>query len=434
MTTFDYEQLNKKGLKDVVKWLDKQALPVKEVRGNNMPKRENGFQTKTVEIEFESGQVLVLKAKPDVPTFYQVKLNGKVMAIRDYKQLDNELREIAAYVKENEPKYAKNLEKQAAKAVVKVDVPKAVNSTVSEQTAALQAGLAELQGQAEALNNQLTEVQAVIDIKSGALADVQAKLDAEKVITTELESAIEKAKSGVFESAADDEADEDPDEEATETEDEEATEEADEDILESIFTDKDKLRKAGYILRIKDGELLGFTATNGDQVKDYSKIPKDIMADMERAVKFYRDSDKPKFTLSPSIKKIFESILEVCKKQVEESVDLEKDDPFFCPDCDIAMVDTEEGHTCPQCGLETDGEIMEAAADRLRDERGRYARRKKSGIWSKIKDFAGKGLSKLKDVASDNKGLIADIAGTALLGPLYMAGKEVRDRLSGGIA
>ena len=50
MTTFDYAQFNKKGLKDVVKWLNKQTLPVAEVRGNNVPKRENGFQVKTARI------------------------------------------------------------------------------------------------------------------------------------------------------------------------------------------------------------------------------------------------------------------------------------------------------------------------------------------------------------------------------------------------
>lgn len=227
MTTFDYAQFNKKGLKDVVKWLNKQTLPVAEVRGNNVPKRENGFQVKTAEIEFESGQVLVLKAKPDVPAFFQVKLNGKVMAIRDYKQLDNELREIAAYVKENEPKFAKNQEKSAARAKIKVDLPKAVNTTVAEQTDALKAGLSELQGQSEALANQLTEITAQVNLKVNTLTDLQSKLDAEKATTAELEAAIEKAKVGIMEAAKvePEEADEDPAEEATETEEEEAAEE-----------------------------------------------------------------------------------------------------------------------------------------------------------------------------------------------------------------
>jgi len=201
MITFDYAQMNKKGLKDVVKWLEKQALPVAEVRGNNVPKRENGFQIKSAEIEFESGQILVVKAKANVPSFFQVKLNGKVLAIRDYKQLDNELREIAAFVKENEPKYSKNQEKAAAKAKVKVDVPKPVVTTTTEQTEAFKASLAELQGQGESLGNQITEVTAQVNQKTGQLADLQGKLDAEKATTIDLETAIEKAQQGIFESS-----------------------------------------------------------------------------------------------------------------------------------------------------------------------------------------------------------------------------------------
>lgn len=201
MITFDYAQLNKKGLKDVVKWFEKQALPVAEVRGNNVPKRENGFQIKSAEIEFESGQILIVKAKANVPAFFQVKLNNKVLAIRDYKQLDNELREIAAFVKENEPKYAKNQEKAAAKAKIKVDVPKPVVTTTAEQAEAFKASLAELQGQGEALGNQITEVTAQVNQKTGQLADLQSKLDAEKATTSDLESAIEKAQKGIFESS-----------------------------------------------------------------------------------------------------------------------------------------------------------------------------------------------------------------------------------------
>lgn len=236
MTTFDYGQFNKKGLKDVVKWFGKNALPVAEVRGDNKPKRENGFQVKTAEIEFESGQVLVVKAKPDVPAFFQVKLNGKVVAIRDYKQLDSELREMAAYVKENEPKYAKNQEKAAAKQKIKVDLPKPVNTTLTEQTDALKASMADLQGQNEAVSNQITEVTAQVTLKSSQLSDLQSKLADEKKVTADLEAQLEKAQQGIFEAAKNkkpEETKDDPGEESTETADQEADEEDKKDVLES---------------------------------------------------------------------------------------------------------------------------------------------------------------------------------------------------------
>lgn len=195
MTTFDYAQMDQRGLKAVVKWFNKNALPVAEVRGNNLPKRENGFQVKTVDIAFESGQVLTLKAKPDVSAFFQAKLNGKVLAIRDYKQLDNELRELANYVKINEPKYAKNKERALARAKVKITLPKAVNTTTKEQTDALSASVEELRGQAESISNQIVEVNARANLKSSELATLQEQLAEEKALTKQLEAEIEKVKS-----------------------------------------------------------------------------------------------------------------------------------------------------------------------------------------------------------------------------------------------
>lgn len=277
MITIDFEQFTeKRGLKDVVRWLNQQSLPVKEVRGNNLPKRENGFQVKTADIEFESGQILTVKAKVGAEAFFQCKLNGKVLAIRDYKNLDNEMRELANYVKENEPKYAKNQEKALARVKVKVAMPKAVNSTVSEQTDALQAGISDLQGQNEAVTNQLTETTAQVNLKVNSLTDLQSKLDAEKATTADLEAALEKAKQGIFESAADlpcddpEEAGEDPEDEATETTEEEVVEGSEESVFEN--SEKEPILESIEDANQLDNIFEGVGTPAGDDVQKYKKM------------------------------------------------------------------------------------------------------------------------------------------------------------------
>lgn len=203
--TFDYEKFNKAGLKKVAAFFDKASLPVSDVSGDNKPKRENGYQTKTAEVTFESGQKLILKAKADGGIF-QWKLNGKVLAIKNYMQLDTAIKEVAALVAANEPNYQKAKEKQLAKVKVAVPKVKAVNTTVTEQAEAFQASLEELTGQAETINTQLTEVKATVETKSGVLGGLRSELEAEKARTVALESQLEKAQQGIFESADDDES------------------------------------------------------------------------------------------------------------------------------------------------------------------------------------------------------------------------------------
>lgn len=355
MTTFDYAQFNKKGLKDVVKWLNKQTLPVSEVRGNNLPKRENGFQVKTAEIEFESGQVLVLKAKPDVPAFFQVKLNGKVMAIRDYKQLDNELREIAAYVKENEPKFAKNQEKSAARAKIKVDLPKAVNTTVAEQTDALKAGLSELQGQSEALANQLTEITAQVNLKVNTLTDLQSKLDAEKATTAELEAVIEKAKGSTAVAAPVAHVvtlREAPSKMAMLE-----TKMRYDVLLNGAFHSELYFNTKGYVgsLPMPNGKNLSIGETSIAQYKkEISRINKDAKAGiMESAWDEYKPLE---------YEPVFESAGATCPEcnAAMDSCEVEKD------------ADSQEmiiGYRCPKCGCEVDAEgvVLEGCKEKIHE-------------------------------------------------------------------
>lgn len=202
MLTYDYEKFDKRGLVKLTKQFEKEALPVAEIKGDNKPKRENGFQTKTALILFESGQKLEIKAKVDGGIF-SWKLNTKILAIKNYMQLDTAMKEVIGYVKENEPNYQKQREKQLAKVKVAVPAIKPVNTTVAEQTTAFQTSLEELAGQNEALNSQISEISTQADAKQAELDALAAQIAAENVRTKALEVQLDNAKQGIFESAGD---------------------------------------------------------------------------------------------------------------------------------------------------------------------------------------------------------------------------------------
>jgi hypothetical protein len=200
--TFDYDKFDKKGLEKVSKQFDKESLPVAEVKGDNKPKRENGFQVKTALITFESGQKLEVKAKADGGIF-QWKLNSKILAIKNYMQLDQAMKEVVSYVKENEPNYQKQREKQLAKVKIAVPTIKPVNSTVAEQTAAFQTSIDELAGQNEALNSQIADASTQADGKQSDLDALTIQIADANALTLQLETKLGNAKQGIFESAGD---------------------------------------------------------------------------------------------------------------------------------------------------------------------------------------------------------------------------------------
>lgn len=202
MLTFDYDNFNKKGLKKVTDYLGKEGLPVADVKGDNKQTREAGFPIKTAIITFESGQVLLVKAKLD-GGIYQWKLNNKVLAIKNYLQLDAAIKEVVSFVKANEPNYLKQKEKALAKQKVLVPTVKPVNTTVEEQTAAFQTTLDDLAGQNEALNNQIADVKTQTASRQAELDALAVQIAAENERSKALETQLEKAKQGIFESAGD---------------------------------------------------------------------------------------------------------------------------------------------------------------------------------------------------------------------------------------
>ena len=202
MVTIEFEDYTKKGLKSLLQKFDKAGLPVKETVADNKSKRENGYAIKAAMLTFESGQTLVLKIKAG-GSLYQAKLNGKVLAIKNYIKPDTFTDEVLAYVKENEPAYAKQKEKQLSRVKVVAPKVKAVNTSTAEQIHTYTASLEEFRGQNGAVQEQIAALQPVVVEKDRNLLRLQAQIEEENNKSTDLQKQLENLKSGIMESAND---------------------------------------------------------------------------------------------------------------------------------------------------------------------------------------------------------------------------------------
>lgn len=175
MLTIDFEKFNKAGLKQVLDKIEKAGLPIAGVDADNKAKRESGFQIKTAVVNFESGQKLQVKAKAG-GSIFQVKLNGKVLAIKHAEDLDKAVQEVIEYAKANEKNYQKQREKQLARQKVTVPKIKTANVSVAEQITQFQTTIDETTAADESLNEQIAEVEKSRNEKSDLVTALDAEL------------------------------------------------------------------------------------------------------------------------------------------------------------------------------------------------------------------------------------------------------------------
>ena len=286
MVALDFENYNKKGLQSLLQKLEKAGLPVKDVVADNKSKRENGYAVKSATLTFESGQSLVLKIKAG-GSLYQTKLNGKVLAIKNYIKAETFTDEVMDYVKANEPAYKKNKEKAMSRVRVVAPKVKAVNTSIAEQVTVFSTTLEEIKGQTEAVRVQLDALTNPIAAKLNALGDLQNQIDAENSKSTELQLRLETLKSGIMESA----------------------------YFPKAGSPEYVVQKAGFTMVQDEGRILGFRdfGKTGKMVPavEYKNIPKEVLKAMKAVIQDdldYEDEDgKHPFHLDAPIKHIFEA-------------------------------------------------------------------------------------------------------------------------------
>lgn len=176
MIDINFDKFNKTGLKQVLDKFEKASLPVAGVDADNKAKRESGFQVKTAIINFESGQKLQVKAKAG-GSIFQVKLNGKVLAIKHVDDLDKAIQEVIEYVKANEPNYKKQRGKQLARQKVNVPKIKPVSASVAEQITQFQATIDETTAANGSLTDQIAELETSRTEKGNQVTALEGELD-----------------------------------------------------------------------------------------------------------------------------------------------------------------------------------------------------------------------------------------------------------------
>jgi glucan-binding YG repeat protein len=190
----DYVNFHEKMLDPIVKAFGNNKLAVVNVKASNMAKRENGVAIKEAQFEFKSGQKLVLKVKADGGVF-QVKLNGKVLPVKEVFDIDAAFKEIVKMAKQNEAAYLAQKEKQQEQAAKRLARTAVVRASSSAQ-AKLEAAQAKLAETNDMISTTRTDAQPYYDnlsAKQTELSQLTGRISDLETRNTELDGLIKEA-------------------------------------------------------------------------------------------------------------------------------------------------------------------------------------------------------------------------------------------------
>lgn len=194
----DYVNFHEKMLDPIVKAFGNNKLAVVNVKASNMAKRENGVAIKEAQFEFKSGQKLVLKVKADGGVF-QVKLNGKVLPVKEVFDVDAAFKEIVKMTKQNEAAYLAQKEKQQEQAAKRLARTAVVRASSSAQ-AKLEAAQAKLSETNDMISTTRTDAQPFYDnlsAKQTELSQLTGRISELEVRNIELDGLIKETETQV---------------------------------------------------------------------------------------------------------------------------------------------------------------------------------------------------------------------------------------------
>ena len=96
----DFEKMTEAGLKPLAKKFEKWGLTVKNIDSTNKAKRESGFMIKDATFTFSDGQQMLVRVKQE-GTAFQVKLNNKVVPIKNVADINKAVIEMVDYIQSN---------------------------------------------------------------------------------------------------------------------------------------------------------------------------------------------------------------------------------------------------------------------------------------------------------------------------------------------
>jgi len=182
--TLDFDKLTEAGLKPILKRFSKWNCPVATVDAPNKSKRESGFLVKYFTLVFEDGQQMLVRVKAD-GTVFQVKLNNKVVPIKNVNDIDKAIIEMVDYVQDNAKAYAR-AKMQREKRKIKPPIP-SIKTTRQEKITHEKEKLEQISQSNAAVERQYNETLVAINAKQAELEAAEKALVQEKEKTRDLE-------------------------------------------------------------------------------------------------------------------------------------------------------------------------------------------------------------------------------------------------------
>ena len=118
----DFDKMTEAGLKPWAKKFEKWGLSVKKIDAINKAKRESGYMLKDAMFNFSDGQQMLVRVKQD-GTVFQVKLNKKVVPIKNVADMDKAVIEMVDYIQDNAKAYEKAKIQREKRKKLNIPVP-----------------------------------------------------------------------------------------------------------------------------------------------------------------------------------------------------------------------------------------------------------------------------------------------------------------------
>ena len=186
----NFEKLTESGLNPILKKMEKWGLKVASVDAPNKAKRESGMLVKKATIVFDDGQKMLIRVKAD-GTVFQVRLNNKVVPIKNVDNMDKAIGEMVDYVQDNAKAYERAKLQREKRRRITVDPP-AVTTTRQEKLAHAKEQLTELSSSNTSLEEQHAQLTATYESKLRELQQAEADLAAEEAKTEELQRTLDE--------------------------------------------------------------------------------------------------------------------------------------------------------------------------------------------------------------------------------------------------
>lgn len=168
---FDFARFDVEGIKPIKDAFEKAGLTVVDVEASNKAARRSGYQVKQATFFFGDGQRVVMMLKNDGDGYgdiYQVKLNSRVVPVKNVDDMDKAVAEIAAMAGSNSASFVKAARRKAEKQSVDESDLEG-NKTRKPVTAA---------AKLEAASTEIAELEAIAAEQEARRAELAAQVEA----------------------------------------------------------------------------------------------------------------------------------------------------------------------------------------------------------------------------------------------------------------